>query len=117
VPPAYSQSYYDKSREIASPGYYSVYLDTFRTTAELTATQWASLMRFTFPQSDRSNVLINFPEHGGDVEVVGNQMVRGVSKDSGGADGAYFVAIFSKPFASLGTFSKAPGDAISRNLS
>jgi predicted alpha-1,2-mannosidase len=111
VPPAYSQSYYDKSREIASPGYYSVYLDTFRTTAELTATQWASLMRFTFPASDRSNVLINFPEHGGDIEIVGDQMVRGVSKDSGGADGAYFVALFSKPFASLGTFSKAPGDA------
>src|SRR3546814_19992169 len=29
-PPAYSQSYYDKSREKASPGYYSVYPDTFR---------------------------------------------------------------------------------------
>src|SRR3546814_14685455 len=58
-PPAYSQSYYDKSREKASPGYYSVYLDTFRTQVELTATRWASVMRFTFPQSDRSNVIVN----------------------------------------------------------
>src|SRR3546814_12614370 len=41
-PPAYSQSYYDKSREKASPGYYSVYLDNFRTQVELTATRWTS---------------------------------------------------------------------------
>lgn len=110
VPPAYSQSYYDKSRESASPGYYSVYLDTFRTRVELTATQWASLMQFTFPESQRSNVLINFPEHGGRVEVVGDRIVRGVSQDSRAIDGAYFVAIFSKPFTDVGTFRKAPGD-------
>ena len=54
-PPAYSQSYYDKSREKARPGYYSVYLDSFKTQAELTATRWASVMRFTFPASERSN--------------------------------------------------------------
>src|SRR3546814_10732239 len=67
-PPAYSQSYYDKSREKSSPGYYSVYLDTFRTQVELTATRWASVMRFTFPQIDRSNVFVNLPRHGGTVE-------------------------------------------------
>ena len=111
-PPAYSQSYYDKSREKASPGYYSVYLDTFDTQAELTATRWASVMRFTFPESERSNVIINFPRHGGAIEVVGDRTVRGVSEDGGSADGAYFVAHFSKPFTALGTFRKSPGDNV-----
>jgi predicted alpha-1,2-mannosidase len=109
-PPAYSQSWYDKAREKAAPGYYSVYLDTFRTQAELTATRWASLMRFTFPESERSHVIVNFPRHGGAVEVVGDRMIRGKSNESRGVDGAYFVAEFSKPFVKLGTFRKAPGD-------
>ena len=110
VPPAYSQSYYDKSREVASPGYYSVHLDTFKTRVELTATQWTSMMQFTFPESTRSNVIVNLPRHGGDVEIVGERIVRGLSKDSEGADGAYFVAEFSRPFAAYGTFRKSPGE-------
>ena len=39
VPPVYSQAYYDKTREKVAPGYYSVFLDTFKTRVELTATQ------------------------------------------------------------------------------
>src|SRR3546814_8254654 len=69
-------------------------------------------MRFTFPQSDRSNVIVNLPRHGGTVEVVGDRVVRGISKDRDSTDGAYFVAEFSKPFAALGTFRKSPGDNI-----
>ncbi|RIA46871.1 putative alpha-1,2-mannosidase [Hephaestia caeni] len=108
--PAYKEAYYDKAREKTSPGYYSVYLDTFKTQAELTATRWASVMRFTFPASERSNVIINFPRHGGTVEIVGDAKVRGVSEQSRATDGAYFVAEFSKPFTALGTFRKAPGE-------
>ncbi|UIJ44369.1 GH92 family glycosyl hydrolase [Sphingomonas cannabina] len=107
VPPAYSQAWYDKSREKASPGYYSVYLDTFRTKAELTATQWTSLMRFTFPENKRSNVIVNLRRDGGEVEIVGDRTVRGHSQDRDaghGADGPYFVAEFSRPFTASGTF-------------
>ena len=42
VPPDYSQSYYDKASEKASPGYYAVDLATFRTRVELTTTQRTS---------------------------------------------------------------------------
>ncbi|TPG42636.1 glycoside hydrolase family 92 protein [Sphingomonas koreensis] len=108
--PAYKESYYDKSKEVASPGYYSVDLATFKTKVELTAAQWTGLMRFTFPASDRSNVLLNLPDNGGSVEIVGNNMVRGHSTDREAIDGNYFVAIFSKPFSELGTFRKSPGD-------
>ncbi len=110
MPPAYRESFYDKARETASPGYYSVYLDTFKTHVELTATRWASLMRFKFPASDKANILVNFPEHGGHMEIVGDHTVRGMAQDSRAIDGAYFVAEFSKSFRAFGTFRKASGD-------
>ncbi|WHO39862.1 GH92 family glycosyl hydrolase [Sphingobium sp. AP49] len=108
--PAYNQAYYDKKREIAAPGYYSVYLDSFRTQVELTGTRWASLMQFSFPQSARSNILLNLLDHGGSVEVVDDHTIRGISKGRESIDGRYFVAEFSRPFAQLGTFRRAPGD-------
>ena len=114
VPPAYSEAYYDKARETAAPGYYSVYLDTFKTKVELTATQATALMRFTFPATERAHVILNLQGRGGEVEVVGDHVVRGVvarHNDNDARDGRYFVAEFSKPFKSFGTFRKSGGDA------
>ncbi|WP_242139516.1 GH92 family glycosyl hydrolase [Sphingomonas sp. TREG-RG-20F-R18-01] len=113
VPPAYSEAYYDKARETAAPGYYSVFLDSFRTKVELTATQATALMRFTFPATERAHVILNLPGQGGSVEIVGDHVVRGIAEPNGdidARDGRYFVAEFSKPFKSFGTFRKAPGD-------
>ncbi len=105
VPPAYSQAYYDKNREIASPGYYSVFLNTFHTQVELTATRSASLMQFTYPASERSSLIVNLRRAGGEVEVVGDHTVRGIAQeDSDRERGRYFVAEFSRPFARFGTF-------------
>ena len=106
-PPDYAPSYYDKASEKASPGYYAVDLATFHTRVELTATQWTSLMRFTFPASHRSNVIVNLRQPGGDVEVIGDRTIRGVATGTRGerdSDGPWFVAEFSRPFAGFGTF-------------
>lgn len=102
-PPERSASVYDKNREKASPGYYSVYLDDFHTLAEMTATTWTGLFRFTFPQSEKSHILIDLGRPGGEVEVVDGHTVRGRSKR-----GTYFVAEFSQPFVSFGTFRQIP---------
>jgi predicted alpha-1,2-mannosidase len=113
VPPAYSEAYYDKAREVARPGYYSVFLDTFKTKVELTATRATALMRFTFPATERAHVILNLQGRGGSVEVVGDREVRGViaaHNDVDARDGRYFVAEFSKPFKSFGTFRKSSGD-------
>lgn len=107
VPPDYTPAYYDKHREHASPGYYSVWLDTFHTKVELTATEWTSLMRFTFPASHRSNIVLNLRHQGGEVDVVDDHTIRGVAGNGhsvGGGDGSWFVVKFSKPFAHFGTF-------------
>lgn len=107
VPPAYSQSWYDKATEKASPGYYAVDLAASRTKVELTVTQSTSLMRFTFPESPRANVVIDLRRPGGKVEVVGDRKIVGLAdrKDrNAAADGPWFVAEFSRPFAGFGTF-------------
>lgn len=59
VPPERSGSVYQKSNEKATPGYYGVYLDDFRVKAEMTATYWTGMYRFTFPKSEHSHILID----------------------------------------------------------
>ncbi|MET3722695.1 GH92 family glycosyl hydrolase [Sphingomonas trueperi] len=112
VPPVYTEATYDKAQETAAPGYYSVFLNSFQTRAELTATQWTSLMRFTFPETKRAHLILNLSGRGGTVEIVGDHLVRGMAagpREEDVRDGRYFVAEFSKPFAAHGTFRKAPG--------
>ena len=51
VPPERNGSVYDKAREKASPGYYSVYLNDFKIRVEMTVTRRTGLYRFTFPKT------------------------------------------------------------------
>ena len=104
VPPERSASVYDKARETSSPGYYSVYLDDFQTTAEMTATTWTGIFRFTFPKSDKANILLDLGRGGGDVEVVDDHTVRGKSRRGD----TCFVAEFSRPYNTFGTFKQNP---------
>lgn len=107
VPPSYTEAWYDKKSEKASPGYYKVDLTSFRTKVELTVTRSTSLMRFTFPATRRANVIIDLRRAGGKVEVIGDRKIVGLSakkdKDAA-ADGPWFVAEFSRPFTGFGTF-------------
>jgi putative alpha-1,2-mannosidase len=103
VPPERSASVYDKAREKSSPGYYSAYLDDFHTFAEMSATSWTGIFRFTFPQSDKAHVLLDLGRDGGDIEVVDDHTVRGKSRD-----GRFFVAEFSRPFTAFGVFKQHP---------
>ncbi|HEX4137857.1 MAG TPA: GH92 family glycosyl hydrolase [Bryobacteraceae bacterium] len=103
VPPERGASVYDKAREKSSPGYYSVYLDDFHTLAEMSATTWTGIFRFTFPQTEKANVLLDMGRDGGDIEVVDDHTVRGQSHR-----GRYFVAEFSRPFTESGVFKQIP---------
>lgn len=101
VPPQRSGSVYDKASEKSSPGYYSVYLDDFHTRAEMTATTWTGIFRFTFPRTEQAHILLDIGRSGGDVEVVNDHTVRGKSRR-----GTFFVAEFSRPFTTFGTFTE-----------
>ncbi len=106
VPPERSSSVYDKTREVSSPGYYSVYLQDFQTKAEMTATTWTGLFRFTFPKTDKAHVILDLGDSGGDIEIPDNRTVRGKVR---GRD-MFFVAEFSQPFALSGTFQQHPSN-------
>jgi predicted alpha-1,2-mannosidase len=101
---------FDHATEHAEPGYYRVTLSKYLTDVELTASTHAAMQRYTFPPSPASNVIVDV---GRSVEGVHDGQIRFTGKDevSGFAKGrypVYFVAKFSKPFASTGTF-KADG--------
>lgn len=55
-------SKFSHSDETASPGYYSVLLKKYGIKAELTATSRVGFHRYTFPESDESNIIIDLGE-------------------------------------------------------
>ncbi len=91
---------YDKQSEKASPGYYSVFFPDTGIRTELTATERTGYYRFTFPQTDRGTVLIDLSAGENHIEIVDDHTIRGRSQRGG----RNFVAEFSKPFKSFGTF-------------
>jgi predicted alpha-1,2-mannosidase len=101
---------FDHASEDAEPGYYRVTLAKYATDVELTASTRAAMQRYTFPPSPQSNVIVDVARS---VEGVRSGQIRFSGKDevSGFVKGrypVYFVARFSRPFASSGTF-KADG--------
>jgi putative alpha-1,2-mannosidase len=105
VPPdRFYASPYDKASEQASPGYYSVFFPDSHIRTELTTSERTGYYRLTFPETDRGTVLIDLGAGENTVEVVGDHTLRGHS----GRRGRSFVAEFSKPFKSFGTFRQNP---------
>ncbi|MDR3702667.1 MAG: GH92 family glycosyl hydrolase, partial [Candidatus Sulfopaludibacter sp.] len=118
VPPERTASFYSKDKEKATAGYYTVYLDDFKVKVEMTATAWTGLYRFTFPKTGQAHILMDMGRAGGNLEVAGDHTVHGYAERgmrgqvSGtsmrGTARTYFVAEFSRPFASFGTFHQNP---------
>lgn len=103
VPPDRSHaSPYDKATEKASPGYYSVNFPDSGIRTELATSERTGYYRFTFPKTEEAAVLIDLGAGDNRIEVVGDRTVRG----RGGRRS--FVAEFSKPFKSFGTFRQHP---------
>jgi predicted alpha-1,2-mannosidase len=94
--------------EEAAPGYYRVTLEEGPVTVELAATKRAGFHRYTFPESENANVVIDLAHRDqtieahvrivDDTEIVGFRRSRNWAKDQH----VYFAAKFSKPFVSRG---------------
>lgn len=108
--------------EVAKPGYYAVTLDRYAIRVEATAGRHTGMLRFTFPQEKQSRIQIDLARRIGGtsteqkVEVVNDNTIQGwmrCTPEGGGwgnGDGkpnytVYFVAQFSKPLKSFGTWS------------
>ncbi|MFH8282443.1 GH92 family glycosyl hydrolase [Streptomyces antibioticus] len=100
--------------EKASPGYYKAALKT-GITAELTATERTGVQRYTFPATDKANVLLNAGQSlhrtvSTKVEVLDNRTVRTAITGSGFCQDTepytvYTITRFDRPFTAHGTWN------------
>ncbi len=98
-------SLYDKESERSTPGHYAVYLKDHKIQVDLTATALTGLYQFTFPKTDRATILLDLgPNPDSTLEIVGDRTVRGQTSKGK----VSFVAEFSRPFKSFGTFHRDP---------
>ena len=112
------KSKFSHDNENASPGYYTVDLERYNIRSELTATNHVGFHKYTFPFSNNAHILIDVshtleytPPKESSVEIVDNETITGyVTIPSPFLTGktpytTYFVAKFSKPFSSYGTWN------------
>lgn len=122
------RSLFRHESETASPGYYGVTLEDYGIGAEMTATQHAGMLRFTFPKNDHSRIQIDLARRVGGtsteqyVKVVDDNTIQGwmrCTPEGGGwgnGDGkpnytVYFYAQLSKPLKQFGVWSaEIPAD-------
>ena len=99
------QSWFSHLSETAKPYYYSVYLADHDIKAEVAPTERAAIMRFTFPESSESGVVIDAFDRGSAIEVIDDRTIAGyTTRNSGGVPENfrnYFVMTFDKPFNGL----------------
>jgi predicted alpha-1,2-mannosidase len=104
----YRQRYYH-TNESAKAGYYQVFLPKLKVNVELTATEHAGMLKFTWPRSDsafiltdlhhvlRWNVMWSDIRVENDSTITGSHIVNGWAKNRH----LFFAARYSKPFKSF----------------
>jgi predicted alpha-1,2-mannosidase len=110
TPGAGYASHFSHSTEVATPGYYKVFLQEPGVTAEMTATSRTGFHKYTFPASDASHIILDLG-HGisndttdSGLTVENPTTISGyrISNGWGGTREVYFVMQFSRPFDSYG---------------
>ncbi|WP_085754900.1 GH92 family glycosyl hydrolase [Sedimentisphaera salicampi] len=105
------RSRFSHDREDASPGYYSVYLEDYDIDVELTATERVGFHKYTFPETDKANVIVDVTHIIGwgrivesEIEIIDNRQIQGFFRKNGWSKNRYlyFTAEFSRPFQKSG---------------
>src|ERR1035437_2624971 len=96
-------SWFSHKSETARPYYYSVYLADYDVTTEITPTERAANIRFTFPKTDSAHIIIDAFNKGSYIKIIpGEQKIIGYSTRNSGAVPVnfknYFVIYIDKPF-------------------
>ena len=99
-------SWFSHKAETATPYYYKVYLADYDVMAEVASTERAAILRFTFPETNQANVVIDAFDKGSVVRIdPKNHTVYGYStRNSGGVPKGFknfFIIQFDKPFSSF----------------
>ena len=109
-------SWFSHKSEIAKPYYYRAYLADYDIVAELAPTERACAMRFTFPETDKANIIVDAFDRGSHVQVIPEKrMIVGyTTRNSGGVPENfrnYFVVVFDKPFTYKATVTNGNVEA------
>ncbi|WP_291912781.1 GH92 family glycosyl hydrolase [Chitinophaga sp. CB10] len=96
-------SWFSHKSEITKPYYYSVYLADADVTTEITPTERAAQLRFTYPASDSSFLVVDAFDKGSYIKIIPEEkkIIGYTTKNSGGVPANfknYFVIYFDKPF-------------------
>ncbi len=106
-------SWFSHQSEVAKPYYYKTYLADHDIRVEITPTDRAAMMRFTFPESTESGVVIDAFDRGSQVGMVDDRTIVGyTTRNSGGVPENFrnwFVVRFDTPFAAF-ELTDAPAD-------
>ena len=102
-------SWFSHKAETAQPHYYKVYLADYDTSVEITATNRAAQFRVTFPENQKSYLLLDAFFKGSMVKVIPEErkIIGYVRNNSGGVPENfhnYFVATFDKDFELTNTW-------------
>lgn len=97
-------SWFSHKAEVSKPYYYSVYLADHDVTTEITSTERAAHFQITFPENEKSSIVIDAFDKGSYVKIIPseNKIIGFTTRNSGGVPKNfknYFVLIFDKPFA------------------
>lgn len=122
-------SFFSHKSEIAKPYYYSVYLADQDTEVEMSPTDRAVVMRFTYPESEVSGFILDAYDPDGSIKVVDDHTIIGyTSNNHGGVPDnfrSYFIAHCDKAFDSyevngdklVVTFKTQKGEQVNLNMS
>jgi predicted alpha-1,2-mannosidase len=108
--------------EEATPGYYSVYLQDHKTTAEVTTTERCGYFKFSFPETDQAHLIIDTRMGEGYIEILPeeNKIIGYGGYSFFGITKGYFVAKFNKEFTATGTWNNgtlsAENEIIGENI-
>ena len=97
-------SWFSHKAEVAKPNYYKVYLADYDVVTEITPTERAAMLRFTYPETDSAFVIVDAFDNGSSVTVIPeeNKIVGYTTKNNGGVPENfknYFVLEFDRPFS------------------
>ena len=111
-------SWFSHKAEVSKPYYYRAYLADHDVVAEITPTDRAAMLRFTFPQTDDAYVVVDALDNGSYVNIIPaeNKIVGYTTKNSGGVPDNfrnYFIIEFDKPFTYTASVSDGKIDTSS----
>ena len=112
---------FSHKNEVVQPHYYRVLLDEINTSVEFSSTDRSAYFQFTFPKTNKANLIIDAFFKNSEIEVMPeeNKIIGIARNNSGGVPenfGNYFIIEFDRAFTVSGTWNKSGRINAKQNL-